>query len=103
MLKAGQLKEAVPFFKKEPHKEQPDALAAVVLAELAEGDLVSGVGFANEADVSREFIAWYRRLLATKAQKAVVAINGKLESLARVLPTASRMLKQALEEAGSPE
>jgi glycosyltransferase involved in cell wall biosynthesis/tetratricopeptide (TPR) repeat protein len=103
LLKAGELRESVPFFKKAPHREEPDALAAVVLAELGAGDPVSGVGSANEADVSREFIAWYRRLLATKAQKAVRAINGKLEILAGVLPTASRMLKQALEEAGSPE
>ncbi|MCF7762498.1 MAG: tetratricopeptide repeat protein [Verrucomicrobia bacterium] len=103
LLKAGELRESVPFFKKAPHREESDALAAVVLAELGAGDPVSGVGSANEADVSREFIAWYRRLLATKAQKAVRAINGKLEILAGVLPTASRMLKQALEEAGSPE
>ncbi|MDA1275118.1 MAG: glycosyltransferase [Verrucomicrobia bacterium] len=101
LLKSGRLKEAVPYFRKEPHATEASALAAVILAELAEGNPVPSVAAAEEPNVSREFIAWYRRLLATKAQTTLLTINSKVDLLQRVLPTASQMLKQALNEAES--
>ncbi|KAF0174713.1 MAG: hypothetical protein FD161_3544, partial [Limisphaerales bacterium] len=49
--------------------------------------------------VSGEFLRWYRRLIEFGAEAAVTAVNGRLEELRAVLPTAAGRLAAALAEA----
>ncbi|MFP6901001.1 MAG: tetratricopeptide repeat protein, partial [Opitutales bacterium] len=100
LMKSERLSEAIPYFKMEPHAGEPAAMAAIMLAELVEGNVLPAVPVDQEPSTSREFIAWYRRLLAAKAQKTLASVNSKVEVLRKRLPTAGEMLTQALNEAG---
>ena len=100
LMKSERLSEAIPYFKMEPHAGEPAALAAIILAELVEGNALPAVSEDQEPTTSREFIAWYRRLLAAKAQKSLMSVNAKADVLRETLPTAGKMLSQALSEAG---
>ncbi len=77
-------------------------VAATVMCQLAGQDepdpvrdgvpLVNG----NEIAVSREFIAWYRRLLQYQAVEVINAVHGRLPGLRQVLPTAGQLLEQVV-------
>jgi hypothetical protein len=43
-------------------------------------------------------VAWYQKLIAIRAHPLIENINGRLEPLARMLPTAAQMLGNALGE-----
>ena len=103
LMKSERLSEAVPYFKMEPHAGKPAAMSAIIFAELVAGNPLPAVPVDQEPIISREFIAWYRRLLAAKAQKTLMSVNSKVDVLRERLPTASRMLTQALNEAGPLE
>jgi len=47
-------------------------------------------------------VEWYQKLLTLHVRPVVEKINGGLEPLARVLPTAAQMLRAALTEASAP-
>ncbi|TXT51796.1 MAG: hypothetical protein FD140_1437, partial [Limisphaerales bacterium] len=68
-------------------------------AALAGGLPGPAAGIADEPAVSGEFLRWYRRLIEFGAEAAVTAVNGRLEELRAVLPTAAGRLAAALAEA----
>jgi tetratricopeptide (TPR) repeat protein len=101
LLKAGRLSEALPLFRASA-SGQPTELpirAAVILCEMAAQEKLTSVPPDIEAKLSRELIAWYRRLLATSARDTVLAINRRIGDLKKVLPTAGAMLEAAVAEA----
>ena len=55
---------------------------------------------ANEAEVSQEFLNWYRRLIQFRAADGVATVGERLEMLALVLPSAARALDKLLEQVG---
>jgi hypothetical protein len=78
---------------------EPTVLAALILCELVEAPTTHAPSEAAESAASGAFIKWYRRLLAIKANKTVVRLNGQTEKLARALPGAARLLTSAMSEA----
>jgi hypothetical protein len=82
-------------------KFQPSALAALILCELVESTFLHkpGRGYARELATSREFIAWYKKLIAAKAQPAIERVNERTEKLSRALPSAAGVLEKAMFEA----
>ncbi|HEX9048764.1 MAG TPA: glycosyltransferase, partial [Verrucomicrobiae bacterium] len=83
-------------------RSEPGAqtLAALILCRVA-SDQTALVPVTDEPATSLAFVAWYQKVLAVRAQSVAEAINGRLGSLAPVLPTAARMLETALAEAGA--
>lgn len=80
--------------------QRPPVLAALILCEtLAAPSTHMPQEATEEAAVSRAFIAWYRKLLAFKANRTVVALNEHTEKLSLALPTAAGMLDRAMTEA----
>jgi tetratricopeptide (TPR) repeat protein len=55
----------------------------------------------KERTVSQEFLKWYRKLISYGANAVVGALNGKLSLLKAAVPSATRLLEQALLEAGA--
>jgi GT2 family glycosyltransferase len=78
---------------------QPRALAALILCEAIESQTTHAPDEgAQETHTSREFIAWYQKLLATKAHTVVGRLNDQTEKLSRALPTAAGIIEKALFE-----
>jgi glycosyltransferase involved in cell wall biosynthesis/tetratricopeptide (TPR) repeat protein len=75
---------------------QPRALAALILCEAVESQTTHAPDEASEPAASRAFIAWYQRLVAMRANIVVHRLNGQTDKLSRALPTAARMLEEAL-------
>jgi glycosyltransferase involved in cell wall biosynthesis/Tfp pilus assembly protein PilF len=75
------------------------ALAALILCELIESDSTSNPNESQEPATSREFLAWYQKLIAMNAQKLIEEINERIGKLSRALPTAAGILEKALIEA----
>ncbi|HEX3624933.1 MAG TPA: glycosyltransferase [Verrucomicrobiae bacterium] len=77
--------------------QQPRALAALILCETigSENIHVPDDG-PQEASASREFIAWYQKLITMRANTVANALNGQLDRLSRVLPTAAKKIETAL-------
>jgi tetratricopeptide (TPR) repeat protein len=81
--------------------QQPRALAALILCQTVDSQITYGPDDgAQETAVSREFIAWYQRLLAMRAMTVANSINEQLDKLSRTLPTAAKRIESAL--AGVP-
>ena len=80
-------------------ESNPRALAALILCGLAGSSLlhVPG-GYASELATSREFIAWYQRLIAAKAHLVIERVNEQMEKLSRALPSAAGILEKAMFE-----
>ncbi len=78
----------------------PRSLAALILCEATELQLTHGPDDnEHEAVTSQNFIAWYQKLLAHKAQPALQRLNEQTERLSSALPTAAGILEKALVEA----
>ncbi len=99
LFKAGQFSEALPFFQHKAHAHKPSAQAATILCQLAMGERARLVVSPDqEANLSRELLAWYRRLLVTNSKEAVLTINARLAQLRETLPTAAALIEQSLAE-----
>ena len=78
---------------------KPAALAALILCEMLESPTThEPQSERDEAEVSRAFIAWYRKLLTAKAQKTIVRLNEQIEKLSRALPGAARIIGATMAE-----
>jgi tetratricopeptide (TPR) repeat protein len=99
---AGQCEPALPLWRRVAAAAGPpaqaQAFAATVLCETASGQDLSAPPPALETAVSREFVAWYRRLVRFHARAAVEALHSRLEALQGALPSAGRLLAAALAE-----
>jgi tetratricopeptide (TPR) repeat protein len=97
LLKAGRLDEALPFLERKDQASTPTGQAAIIMCQLATRESISLVVPPDQdAVLSREFLGWYRRLLATNAKEAIQAVNARLDLLKQKLPTAAAVLKEAL-------
>jgi hypothetical protein len=94
--------EAVKLWETLYERERkPRSLAAVILCDLVAGAPLNCLPetAAEESACSREFIAWYQKLIALKAGRMVSQLNEQTEALSRTLPRAADILKTALNEA----
>jgi glycosyltransferase involved in cell wall biosynthesis/SAM-dependent methyltransferase len=77
--------------------QQPRAFAALILCETIDSENTHAPdGGPREISVSHEFIVWYQRLIAMNARTVVNTLNGRLDGLSRVLPTAAKRIEVAL-------
>ncbi|HEX4349540.1 MAG TPA: hypothetical protein VH251_04105, partial [Verrucomicrobiae bacterium] len=84
-------------------EHEPRTLAALILCEVANGQPAHAPNpGTDEQATSRAFVEWYQKLIAAHAKPLVEKINGRVEALARPLPTAGQMLQAALSEVAAP-
>jgi GT2 family glycosyltransferase len=77
----------------------PRTLAALILCATSAGQTIRPPSPGpDENATSLAFVAWYQKLIAIRAHPLIENINGRLEPLARMLPTAAQMLGNALGE-----
>lgn len=94
----GQTAEAVRLWERVwNHEQQHRALAALILCEAIDSQITHGPdNSAQEMSVSREFIAWYQRLIAMRTGRVTKNLNEQLDKLSRTLPTAAKKIEIAL-------
>ena len=100
LLLGHQTAAAAPLWEK-IWRSEPDAriLAALILCEIATGQTPHAPGAAAEVATSKAFVQWYQKLIAFHTGPLLELVNGRLENLLPVLPTAAQMLQNALADA----
>ena len=98
LLLTQQYVDALPFWRQ--LNGHPRALSARLHCELMQGEFSIDGPPANEAEVSQEFLNWYRRLIQFRAADGVATVGERLEMLALVLPSAARALGKLMEQVG---
>ena len=98
-LLAGQCAVALPLWRRWPPVSNHALAAALVLCETAVGENRFSPAANDEVAVSREFVAWYQRLLQFNVRATVDTVNANIARLERVLPSAAGVLASALAEA----
>jgi len=78
---------------------RPEAIAALVLCEAVAGESRFCPPEDSEAEVSREFLKLYRRLVKFHAGATLAQLNARIDSWQPLLPSAARALTAALAEA----
>lgn len=101
LMISGQSEAALPFWRQANGAAPTSAQshAGLALCEILANDVHPLPATANEAQVSREFLVWYRRLIDANAGEQVLQLNARLAAIARVLPTAAQSLSTAMAEA----
>jgi tetratricopeptide (TPR) repeat protein len=92
---------ALPLWAKAHFPNSARHLAALTLCELLAGECRRQFTPHNEKSVSQEFLKWYRQLIKFKAHSLVKQINGKLDHLQVVLPSAAGVVGSAMKQAES--
>ena len=88
--------EALKLWSHPQLAEQFTGRAALILCELVEGGISQTLEPRAETLVSREFMNWYKRLVAAQAVILVERINDRIGVLQGVLPTAAGTLASVL-------
>jgi tetratricopeptide (TPR) repeat protein len=101
LLLGQQPQAALPFWRQARAADQPRYTAALVLCELLTGETSPPPAASEETAVSQEFLNWYRRLVLQGAGSLVVQVNERLDRLAGVLPSATKVLEAVVREADS--
>lgn len=83
-------------------EQEPPALAALILCELAAEGICRSPAREARTTVSRAFLAWYRKLLVCGARELLTRLHERLDPLRAVLPEAAAAIEAALAEAGAP-
>jgi tetratricopeptide (TPR) repeat protein len=96
LLTVGRFEEALPFFEKAPQHAVTEA--AKILCQTSVDKPMSPIDPDKEEIISTAFIHWYRRLLDYEGESAAQKIADKIGSLKKTLPTATRVLSEALAE-----
>ena len=100
LLLSQQLEEALPLWRRTKISLNAKYLAGLFICEtLVDGECA--VPEVMEPAVSQEFLKWYRALIKAGASGSVGRLNSKSDVIQIVLPSASRVLEQALSEANS--
>jgi hypothetical protein len=94
LLLSGQTQKAMGFWCRLP--ATPPVVAALLICEVP----IDTIPAAQEKAVSQEFVRWYQRLIEFHADQQVFAINERLGSLERILPTAAKALAAAVASVG---
>ena len=74
--------------------------AALICRMLSHQPVIHQAG-EQENEISQAFIRWYRRLIQYQAEDVVRGINQDLAQLEGILPTATRLLNDALKQSGA--
>ncbi len=98
---AGHCAEALPVWRQLKSAADPGCVAALILCETVVGDNQFSLPAQFEAELSREFITWYRRLLQFNAREPVEALCRRTEALRQILPSAANLLDAAIAEANA--
>lgn len=85
LLLSGDVESALPFWRKLPSTAKN--LSALTLCEFLSGKEPQRFSVADENVISREFLLWYRKLIAANASEIVCALNERMDSLRTTLPT----------------
>ena len=101
LLLSGQIEEALPLWKQLGAGAKASHRAALLICQVLLDQPLQPVPNEMAGRVNQEFVTWYRRLLAMRAEKIVLALNQRVGPLRTVLPAAVRMLEAALAEAGA--
>jgi hypothetical protein len=96
LLLSGRAGEALPLWRRAGAPQNPVHRAGRVLCELVVGERINAVSPDIEPAVSGEFIKWYQRLLGTGQTAVVEVVNGRLDSLAKTLPSAGKIVESAI-------
>ena len=94
LLLAGQASEAAPLWQELLPDGIASTRAAAIMAAVAGDRVVTADRPADELEVSREFVKWYRKLIQFQAESTVMRINGRLPQLFAVLPSAAQFVQQ---------
>ena len=95
---AGQCDAALPLWRRLQPSSIPAFAAALVICETVAGENQFSPVWDNEIAVSQEFVTWYQKLLQFSARPTMEGLNGRIEKLEKVLPTAACILSGALAE-----
>ena len=92
--------EALPLWRQLRPESDPAMAAVLVLCETAANDDQFSPPSHLEAQISREFLKWYQRLIQYNSQASVEAINARIDSLQSRLPSVAKVLQEAFAQAG---
>jgi predicted Zn-dependent protease len=101
LLLNGRLQDALPLWRHLGASANPAHRAALALCLAALDEPMPAVPEEMAARVNQEFLAWYRRLLATNAGAVIRTLNERIDSLRVVVPGAVQMIEAALAEANA--
>lgn len=102
LLLSGQTQEALPLWRTVAAESHPARLAARILCETALGipactpseDLVEAV--------TKEFLAWYWRLVEMRNEALVLQLLDRVEQVTQLLPGAAEVLQTIADELKTP-
>jgi tetratricopeptide (TPR) repeat protein len=102
LMLSGEFARALSIWRQFGEPTHRRHISALMLCELATGSQIRPVADEDEKAVSQEFLKWYRRLLGTALASVVADLNGRIEALEPVLPSAAEILRTALVAAEEP-
>ena len=85
----------------EPACESAASWAVRLIGSMLEGRSIEGIIPVAERELSFEIIRLYRRLLTGNAKKVVMVISDRLSLIEPIAPTASKMMRTAVDEANA--
>jgi len=95
LLLSGKPNEALPLWRQVRKVDDPRIDAAEILCAILSGESPASPPPNNEANVSQEFLKWYRRLLNWGEQPTLLRLNESVAVLRTVLPGAAAALEAA--------
>jgi FkbM family methyltransferase len=96
---ANRCEEALPLWRQLRPESDPVLAAALVLCETAANDDQFSPPLPLEAQISREFLKWYQRLIQFNGRPTVEAVNARIDALQSRLPSVAHVLREALAQA----
>jgi glycosyltransferase involved in cell wall biosynthesis/Tfp pilus assembly protein PilF len=96
---ANRCEEALPLWRQLRPESDPALAAALVLCETAANDDQFSPPLHLEAQISREFLKWYQRLIQFNGRPTVEAVNARIDALQSRLPSVAHVLREALAQA----
>ena len=99
LLLTQDVNNALPLWRKAHSPNSPGQTAALVLCEFLAGEYSREFTPADEVLVSREFLQWYRRLIAAGAHSSVNLLHERMDQVRAVLPGFVRTWEAATKQA----
>ena len=101
LLLSQQTKAALPLWERVCQGERPPrSLAALIICSNVEGQPVACPdNSGEEIAVSRAFVDWYKRLVASDAKDTVMTLNNRVDALRPVLPSAAALIDTVIVQA----
>jgi tetratricopeptide (TPR) repeat protein len=96
---ANRCEDALPLWRQLRPESDPGMAAALVLCETVAHDVQFSPPTRLEAQISREFLKWYQRVIQFNGRPTIEAVNACIDSLQSRLPTVARMLQEAIAQA----